>query len=529
MKVALLALSAKNTHKTLAPWCLKAYCDAHVEGVECVVLEYTINDSLTDILDGIFAEKPNVLGLSCYIWNVETVAKIVECVRQILPQCKIILGGPEVRATGVDGIVCDYFVQGAGEERFVEILDELGVGGRRRAVGSWITDPSPYTDKFFESFSLGRMGGIQNQLVYYESSRGCPFLCSYCVSSLTEGVEYLPVARVLHDLDLFVEKGAVCVKFVDRTFNADKKRAAKILQHVQNMYTTCTFHFEVTGDLFDDELFCLIERMPKGRVQFEIGVQSTNEETLVAINRKTDIDKVLRNVKRIVDYGNTHIHLDLIAGLPHETLASFKCGVDCCLSAKPHMLQLGVLKILKNTRLRQEADKYGYVYSEFPPYRVLATETLSFSDMSEIRAVTQVAEKFYNSGLYANSMLYAMELLGGYRALNALAEFCRGTNIKASLKKSYMLLHEFLQTYGNTALAEHYVKLDCLTYDPKGQLPDAIQPRRDKSAEAEYRKERKMANVRVEYFELTGETMLFDYSERDAVTKACKVLRCDAR
>jgi radical SAM superfamily enzyme YgiQ (UPF0313 family) len=393
MKVLLLDLSAKHIHKSLAPWCLKAYCERHVPQADVSVGEYTVNDPIGSVLDGIYTAKPDVIGFSCYIWNIERVREIAGAVKALLPGCVIVLGGPEVSFDG-DYPFAGHIIRGAGEEPFAAFLNNLPA---ERAAFQDL--PSPYTQAYLGSFASNRMLSIKNQLVYYESSRGCPFSCTYCLSSASSGVEYLPLERVFGEIGLFVSSGAKIVKFIDRTFNADAKRAAAVLRHILTLETRCAFHFEAAADLFDDELLAVIGQMPPGRVQFEIGVQSLNAQTLRAVNRTMDIGKVFDCVRRLISFGNTHIHLDLIAGLPHETPESFIEGVDRCLSLRPHMLQLGVLKMLKGTKIRAESGKYGYVYNQCPPYQVFSNNTMSFYDMCEIRRVGQVVDRFYNKSV----------------------------------------------------------------------------------------------------------------------------------
>jgi radical SAM superfamily enzyme YgiQ (UPF0313 family) len=396
MKVLLLDLSAKHIHKSLAPWYLKAYSEQHAPHAEVIIKEHTVNDPLPSVLDTIYTIKPDVLGFSCYIWNIEVVQKAANAVRTLLPDCVIILGGPEVSFDSQYPFA-DHVIQGAGEVAFVNLLNNFA--GETPAFEDI---PSPFTQNYFDSFATGRMLSVQNQLVYYESSRGCPFSCSYCLSSATSGVQTLPLDRVFRELDLFASNGAKIVKLIDRTFNADQKRAAAILRHILSMQTGCAFHFEAAADLFDDELLAIIESMPPGRVQFEIGIQSINPQTLRAVGRATDLDAAMENIRKLVSFNNTRIHLDLIAGLPFETLDSFKGGADRCLSLRPHMLQLGVLKMLKGTKIRAECEKYGYFYNQHPPYQVFQSNSMSYDDILEIRRVGQVVDRFYNKGILAS-------------------------------------------------------------------------------------------------------------------------------
>jgi len=536
MKVLLTALSAKAIHKTLAPWCLKAYCDAHVPACEVIVQEHTINDHMGDIVTEIFQAAPDVVGFSCYIWNIEQVVKTAQMLKKYLPQCIIILGGPEVsfEADCSNYPFADYIIQGAGEAALAGLITELMDG--KTAHGEIITScpvpmrdlPSPYTEAYYASFGAGRMGAIQNQLVYYESARGCPFSCTYCLSSSFQGVDELPISRVLVELDDLVAHGATCIKFVDRTFNANRKRAAEILRHILTMETTCTFHFEVAADLFDPELLTLISQMPTRRVQFEIGIQSTNDATLSEIDRKMQIEEVLQNIQTLVGFGNCHIHVDLIAGLPFETMESFAKGIDACISVRPHMLQLGFLKLLKGTKIRENRAEYGYVYNDFAPYEVFCSDGINFQEMIKLKEIEAVVDKFYNSGVFVNTINYAIDHGFGcaYPFFEALADCCKGKNLKVSPKQAYTILLHFLLQHMDKAQAEHVIKLDALTFHTKNVLPDEIAVNRDKRGEETFRRSVQpwYHNVRVEFFDYDRKTRVFVYDKKDEMQNAYQVI-----
>jgi radical SAM superfamily enzyme YgiQ (UPF0313 family) len=529
MKVLLLDLSAKNTHKALAPWCIKAYCDKYAPGSEIIVSEHTINDKPAEIIDSIYLTDPDVLGFSCYIWNADLVCKLSRLVKEILPNCIVVLGGPEVSfEDDFSGFpFADYIIKGAGEAAFASLLntaEENGLVEKKIIIAedcAFSEALSPYTQEFFESFAKGRMLSIRNQLIYYESSRGCPFSCSYCLSSTTADVRYLPLDRVFRDIELLVSNGAVCIKFVDRTFNADNERAISILNFIQSLETDCVFHFEIAPDLFNDKLLMIIKQMPLGRVQFEIGIQSLNDKTLCSVNRKTDLDVAVSNIRQLIACGNTHIHVDLIAGLPWETLSSFKAGVDRCLALRPHMLQLGLLKMLKGTDIRE--NSVGYSFNPYPPYQIFKSGSMSFRDILEIRRVEEAINRFYNSGMFVNSIDYAIKEVfqGGYKCFYEIHRFSENRFGNLSLKNAYTMMYDFLCAHGSKIHAEHYVKLDCLTYDVKGVLPDAIEPRRDKAAEKQYRENNKQhKNIRIEHFSFDRKARIFVYDKRCPVTKA---------
>ena len=536
MKVVLADLSAKNIHKTLAPWCLKAYCDEYVDGCEIVVQEYTVNDNVGKVVNNIFQSNPVVVGFSCYIWNVEYVVKVAMSLKKYLPECVIILGGPEVSFETDCGNYpfADYIVQGAGEKAFADIINEIQSGNiSRGVVFKSCSDydfeelPNPYTEAYFGSFALGRMLSIENQLVYYESSRGCPFACAFCLSSTFCGVKELTLERVFSDIGILLKNGAICIKFVDRTFNANKLRAKRILEFIFSLETDCIFHFEIAADLLDLEMLQIISLMPKKRVQFEIGIQSVNEATLAEINRVMNIGSALQNIETLAGFGNCHIHVDLIAGLPFETMESFAKGIDECVKLKPNMLQLGFLKLLKGTKIRENSESYGYVFNDFPPYDVFRSDDMSFADIIGLKSIEEVVDKFYNSGMFARTVDYAIDnVFGGsaYKMFCELADFCECKNLKVSLKNAYTMLLNFLYKYVERTVAEHYIKLDCLTFDSKGMLPDGIAVLRDKAAEREFKRSSGHTNVRVEYFEYDDKTRVFVYGEKSGLGEDYRVV-----
>lgn len=467
---------------------------------------------------------PDVIGLSCYIWNIDDTLRLARMLRKMLPGSTIVLGGPEV-SFGGEYPEADYVINGAGELALSRLLRQLEQGEKPEGnVISTAADPfpalpSPYTPEYFASFGEG---GAVNQLVYYESSRGCPFSCTYCLSSATQGVSYKPLDEVFDELERLLAHGARVIKFVDRTFNANRQRAAEILTWIKALDTTCTFHFEAAADLFDDRLMDLIAAMPKRRVQFELGIQSVNPQTLKAIRREADTALCLDTIHRLCDTGNCHVHVDLIAGLPHETMETFALGFNACIEVRPHMLQLGFLKVLRGTCMRQQSESWGTVYHDNAPYEVVSTATMSANDLISLKGMEEVVDKFYNSGMYTASLSYAYTLFSSaYHCFSALSSYCAGINIKVSLKKSYSILLEFLTLHGQAEKAAHCIRLDCLTFDAKGQLPDALPHLRDKTAERECR-ENGRRHIRAERFP-DGILRLFDYDDIDPITGACRM------
>ncbi len=515
----------------MAPWCLKAVGDGCGCGCEIEVLESDINERAGALLSEIYAAAPDVIAYSCYIWNIELVSKIAPEAKKLLPSAVTVLGGPEVSfEKSPEGFpFADYIIRGAGEDALCGLLKQLADGevAKNKNIDGGVPDfaalPSPFTEAYYRSFQNDKLP-MANRLVYYESARGCPFSCAYCLSCASRGVQYLPLARVKSELRGILSHGAKCVKFVDRTFNADKKRVLAILEFILTLDTDCVFHFEAAGDLFDEELLRVIGRMPAGRVQFEIGVQSVNRRTLEAAGRQTDTEKVLRNIRRLTERNNCHIHVDLIAGLPEETPESFAEGIRLCLAAKPHRLQIGFLKFLKGTPIREQIGKGGCLYTDYPPYEILQSPSMSYEDLVKLKGIEETVNKYYNSGMFRRAVAFASEKLfpNGYDFFEAFAEYCRGKNTKLSLKQSYTVLLDFLTLRGGGSEAAHCIKLDCLTFDPKGALPDAVAGNRVKTAEAPYRGV--YQQMRAEYFDFDGKTRLFVYDKKDPVTGAFQVM-----
>jgi radical SAM superfamily enzyme YgiQ (UPF0313 family) len=540
MKTLIVSISAKNVHKQLAPWCLKAYCESKgLDGVE--ILEVNSNYNINEIICKICEREFQILAFSCYIWNIDYVNKIGVLIKKLFPNVVIILGGPEVSFENdlSNYPFASHIIKGEGEKLFHDLIrnggkdlttdklqDNTAANHQKACFASF---PSPYTPDFFASFKNEQIPNIENRLVYYESSRGCPFACSYCLSSATKGVSYLPVERVKSDLLLLLQNGAKTVKFVDRTFNAELKRAKEILLFIKSLQTDCTFHFEIAPDIFDDELFEIIKTMPFCRVQFEVGVQTVNEKTLTAINRKMNAELALKNIEKLSSFKNCNIHVGLIAGLPHETVETFKTAVDKCVLANPHTLQLGFLKRLKGTKIC--SYNFGAVFAPFAPYQIFATNTLSYVDIMRLKKIESVIDKFFNSGAFSQTVAFAVKIFKSpYAFFEALADFCElnNCNFKTSMKQAYSVLLNFLLPHGNAAEVEYFIKLDCLGFDAcRGLLPSGIKQMRDKRAELAYLQQLKVANVRVEFFEFDNTFKLFVYDNKNLLTNKFEVKEID--
>jgi radical SAM superfamily enzyme YgiQ (UPF0313 family) len=463
MKFFLVALNAKFIQTNLAVRLLKAYayerCPAVNEGIASIEIgEWNINQALSSVVRGCVAAGPDVIVFSSYIWNIELVLKVASDIKKVLPHVLIGFGGPEVswRAETFLGecMEADFVIVGEGERTFSDVIDRLSrepatsrkvclssipglyvaldpsegieariaFGGQRESIENLDDIPFPYARE-------KDLGYFENRIAYYESSRGCPFACAYCLSSIDRSVRYYPLERVLREIEWFIDAGFPLVKFVDRTFNLDPSRYIPIWELIRDRYTGKTlFHFEIAAECLTHEALATLETMPEGAVQFEIGIQSVNPETLRAVCRAANPEILAERIQMIPS--RVHTHLDLIAGLPYENLGSFAESFNFAFSLKPGMLQLGFLKVLFGSPMERIADVMpGFFRSSFPPYEVLSTPWLSYADIQIIKDVEQVTETWFNSGLMRNTLLWLTEEKkgeSGFALFQELADWIRG-------------------------------------------------------------------------------------------------------
>ncbi|MFA6308529.1 MAG: B12-binding domain-containing radical SAM protein [Clostridia bacterium] len=482
MRTLITSLNSKYIHSCLAAWYLKSYCGNNCGEID--VFEATVNEPLDNILRAIYAKKPDVAAFPCYIWNIEYVYKLCENIKKVLPQTVIVLGGPEVSYDSPEVLKAnkniDYIIGGEGEIAFRNLIE--GLSKEEKPDESYIKGiavsnpdniPSPYSSQMLES--------TKNKILYFESQRGCPFNCSYCLSSVSEGVRYFSLDRVKRDLKKLIDEKTEQIKFVDRTFNCNKERAKDIFKYIIENNKESRFHFEVAADLFDDEMFYILKDAPIGLIQLEIGIQTLNETVLDLIKRKTDSKAVLANIKKLLELKNIHIHVDLIAGLPEEDFKSFENSFNSVYNLKPHMLQLGFLKMLKGTSIRSEAKKYDYKYKSFPPYEVLSNSSVSFSEISILKEIEELVERFYNSGRFVLSTNYIIdnyfsspfEFYMSLRNYMLQQEFYKKA---VPVKTLYAMLMEFVKTIdvADIELVNELLKIDFLSSDKSGRLPECI-------------------------------------------------------
>lgn len=423
MKILLVAVNAKYIHSNLAIYYLKEYAKAYEEHIE--LAEYTINHRTEDILKGIYKTQADVVAFSCYIWNIEIITEVVVELKKVMPKVKIWFGGPEVSYNAKECLQAidelDGITIGEGEQTFLELMecfvdskmdlsqikgiayksaDDIVLTEDREAM-SLDAVPFPYDD--MESF--------RNKIIYYESSRGCPFSCSYCLSSLDRRVRLRSTELVKKELQIFLDYEIAQVKFVDRTFNCNKNHAMEIWTYIKEHDNGITnFHFEISADMLDEGEIEFLNTLRPGQVQLEIGVQSTNPQTIEAIHRKMDLKKLAHNVEKIRKGHNIHQHLDLIVGLPYEDYDSFINSFNDVYSLKADQLQLGFLKVLKGSYMETDSSNHGIVYQDRAPYEVLQTDFLSYDEILKLKGLCDMVEAYYNSGQFT----YSMEFLNHY-------------------------------------------------------------------------------------------------------------------
>jgi len=495
MRVLLTTLNSKYIHSSLALRCLKAYCSPACEDIK--IKEYTINNTLLDILADVYKEKPDVIGLACYIWNFDMTMQLANLIKKVIPGIKVILGGPEVSYNPEEIMkefqYVDFIIQGEGEETLRLLLAALykatslsDITGLARREGDNVLAAScPQVVKTLDNipfaYNDNDMDELKDRIVYYESSRGCPFSCQYCLSSATKGVRFYSLERVYKDLQFFIRHNVRQVKFVDRTFNANKNYYLPIIEYLAAQDCQTNFHFEIAADILDEDVLSVLRNAPKGRFQFEVGVQSTYPLTLKEIERVNDWPKIVKNVSQILSYKNTHVHLDLIVGLPFEGLERFGQSFNDVFQIQPDMLQIGFLKLLKGSGVRRRANEHGYVYMDNAPYEVLGNKYISYSEVRELKMLENVFEQVYNSGRFRITLPYLIKAAGGnafqfFRHLTAYWEE-EGLHMTAhSTKSVFKYLLEFCRCYFPNYFANcsDLLKFDSLMIEKGNMRPEML-------------------------------------------------------
>ena len=427
MKVTLVGINAKYIHSNLAVRFLKSYTENL--NYECEIMEFSINDQIERILEEILRSKPKIVALSCYIWNREYIMTIASLIKLVDSKIEIIYGGPEVSydcEAFLDNNVGDYVIEGEGEETYREFINwkikceknsqECNTNSIENILGIYYRNnnkicyngkrPLMDINKVVFPYSEEK---FTKKIVYYEASRGCPFSCKYCLSSTSHGVRFLNAERVKKELKFMVDKKVQLVKFVDRTFNCNSKFAKEIWQYLINLKCDTTFHFEISADLLTSQELDILSKAPKGRFQFEVGVQTTNPVVLNNISRFVTFDEIKDKVSKVKKIGTINQHLDLIAGLPGENYESFKQSFNDVYSIHAEVIQLGFLKLLKGSGMMSEISKWGMVYSPYPPYEILKTRDISYEELVKLKRVEKMVDKYYNSQKFSTILKYFVE------------------------------------------------------------------------------------------------------------------------
>ncbi len=462
MKFLLVALNAKYIHSNPAIYSLKRYAGENARYVE--LAEYTINNRMEEVLEDIYKRKPDVIGFSCYIWNREMIMGLTAELHKLLPDLPIWLGGPEA-SLDAEQILCSHpqikgIMAGEGEETFAELLAFYIKGcGEIQSIAGLVLQEGvtrrrellPLTEI---PFAYEDTTDFENRIIYYESQRGCPFSCSYCLSSIDKTVRFRDIGVVKKELQFFLDRQVKQVKFVDRTFNCNHGHAMAVWTYIKEHDNGVTnFHFEIAGDILKEEEIELLNSMRAGLVQLEIGVQSANQETLAEIRRVTDMEKLKAAVAQINRGGRVHQHLDLIAGLPFEDYQSFGRSFNEVYGMKPNQLQLGFLKVLKGSYLYEMAERYKIVYTAAPPYEVLRTKWISYEEIRRLKKIEQMVEIYYNSGQFHHTIFVLQESFQSpFSMYEALADYYAEEGFFTKMPARdfhYRILLSFAGKYGN--------------------------------------------------------------------------------
>lgn len=490
MKALLVAINSKYIHSNLA----LRYLRTNTEDLnyECMLKEFTINDRKENILEKIIMEKADLVAFSCYIWNLEYVEELANLIKLVKPSTEIVFGGPEVSYDSesfLRKVHGEYVIEGEGEETFREFIKyKIENKSLDRVKGLYIktlngieyTGERPNISMNSVVFPYKKEEDLKNKIVYYEASRGCPFNCKYCLSSTLHGVRFHNVERVKKEIKFLVDKNVKLIKFVDRTFNCNHKFAMKIWEYIVSLDTDATFHFEISADLLTKEELEILSKAKDGRIQFEVGVQTTNNEVLKNINRYVNFQTIKEKVEELKKLKNIKQHLDLIAGLPGEDYNSFKNSFNDVYSIEPEEIQLGFLKLLKGSPMRLEAEKWGMVYSPYPPYEILSTKDISYEELLILKKVEGVVDKYYNSGKFNNILKYFMgEFKKPFDFYYSLAMFCNHKGYfdkNISGPKYYKVFLEFNEEFlnKNNEFLKEIIKYDYLKFNKKQWLPEFL-------------------------------------------------------
>ena len=560
MKLLLTAINAKYIHSNLAVYSLKASSGEYKDAVE--IAEFTINNQADYVLEEIYKRKPDVLLFSSYIWNLSMIETVMREFHKLCPNVPIWLGGPEV-SFEVEKFLVSHpevtgVMMGEGEETFRELCkyyteresetglkQMLGIAYRKPngeiQVNPWRT----ILDMSTLPFSYNKMEDFSNRIIYYESSRGCPFSCSYCLSSVDKKLRFRDIELVKEELQFFIDQKVPQIKFVDRTFNCHHAHAMEIWRYIHEHDNGITnFHFEVSADLINEEELALMEQMRPGLIQLEIGVQSTNDATIAEIKRTMNLERLKEIVARIQSFGNIHQHLDLIAGLPYEDYDTFRKSFDEIYALQPNQLQMGFLKVLKGSYMYAHAKEYEILYHDNPPYEVLATKWLSYEDVLKMKRVEEMLEVYYNSGQFEITMkVLGTHFASAFDMFQRLGDFYEEKGyfgMSHSRIRRCEILMEFLgaewpmdETHGDwmdcirqALVFDLYYRENC-----KSRPTWAMSQETLKSISRHYCKNGKLSYIEMFSYDFLGENyvaldepvyVLFSYDKRDPLTHQAK-------
>ncbi len=494
MKILLTTLNSKYIHSALS---LKYIYNniADIDGVRVCIKEYTINENLQDIFADIFSDTYDLIAFSCYIWNIEYIIKLCNDIKIADNNIKILLGGPEVSYESYEFMskfgFADFIIRDEGEvifrkfvKAYISNKDFSNIPSFLYRINGNIIE-NPYEAPIDNlalikgAYDIFNEDDVKDKIVYYETSRGCSYNCAYCLSSITKKVRFFPYEKVITDIKKIVDAGAKQIKFVDRTFNFDKKRTIEIIKYLCSIDNgSINFHFEITAHILQDDLLDMLKNVRKGLFQFEIGVQSTNKQTIKSVNRIDNFDKIKEKVIKIKSFENIHQHLDLIVGLPYEDIVSLKESFNDVMVLRPDNLQLGFLKVLKGSPIKSMVDEYDIKYRDYSPYEVISTKFITYKEIIMLKSMEEMLEDYYNSMTYNYSLDYVFDVFDGdyFEFFKKFAEFKKEKSYNKNLSRDtrFFLLYEFIKTIledQDFKVFREFLRLDFLLMGRNRNIP----------------------------------------------------------
>lgn len=497
MKILLTTLNSKYIHSALS---LKYIYNniADIEGISVLVKEYTINENLQDIFADIFSDTYDLIAFSCYIWNIEYIIKLCNDIKIADNNVKILLGGPEVSYESYEFMskydFADFIIRDEGEVIFRKFIKSYVSNKNFSNIPSFLyRKDEKIIENTYEppienlalikgAYDIFNKDDVKDKIVYYETSRGCSYNCAYCLSSITKKVRFFPYEKVISDIKKIVDAGAKQIKFVDRTFNFDRKRTIDIIKYLCSIDNgSINFHFEITAHILQDDLLDMLKNVRQGLFQFEIGVQSTNKLTIKSVNRVDNFDKIKEKVTKIKSFGNIHQHLDLIVGLPYEDITSLKKSFNDVMSLRPDNLQLGFLKVLKGSPIKSMTDEYSIKYRDYSPYEVISTKFITYKEIIMVKSMEEMLEDYYNSMTYNYSLDYVFNEFDGdfFDFFKRFAEFKKENSYNKNLSRDtrFLLLYEFIKTILDVEklkIFREFLRLDFLLMGRNRNIPEFL-------------------------------------------------------